>query len=85
MLEDGTTKPASSFVAVLVTAICGMIPAAKPQELSNTVWACAKCSWCDAGMLKPLFIGFMSKLATAKAQECSNVLWAAATVGYHDD
>jgi len=62
------------------------ISKAKPQNLSNTLWALATLGWHrDDSTLTKLVTAMVQRSSTAKPQELSNTLWALATLGWHCD
>jgi hypothetical protein len=66
----------------LLAAFVGILEDAKPQEVSNTLWAVAKMEQqVPAEQLQLPLTAFVSMLQHAKPQEVSNTLWAVATMG----
>jgi hypothetical protein len=58
------------------------LPQAKPQEVSNSLWAVAKSAvQLSEGDVQQLVQHFVSVLSQATPQAVSNTLWAAATLG----
>jgi len=67
----------------LARELCKNVHLMKPQELSNTLWAFAKCNYAHAELFQVLGSTIREALRTTdfKPQEISNTAWAFATVG----
>jgi hypothetical protein len=66
----------------LLDALVGMVQQAKPQEVSNALWAVATMQQQMPGQqLRQLLNALVSKRQQANPQDVSNTLWAVATMG----
>lgn len=67
---------------LLLPTFTKQLQAAKPQHISNTLWAVAKLEHQpSAEQLQNLLPTFIKQLGAANPQEISTALWAAATLG----
>jgi hypothetical protein len=88
--KNGVNMGSSSNVSAIVAAgsvvMEQRISTAKPQSLSNTLWALATLGWHrDDSTLTKLVTAMVQRSSTAKPQDLSNTLWALATLGWHCD
>ncbi|KAG2423547.1 hypothetical protein HXX76_015190 [Chlamydomonas incerta] len=86
---SGWDPTSSPHLATLAGAVASRLSASvdhgfKPQEISNSLWACAKLGYCDSGHVSALAAVLLQRLADpvqlaeAKPQELVNALWALA-------
>ena len=89
--ESGSGRLGQGMEAILQGAAPAMASLAKsgsvvPQDLSNTLWAFARFSWYDAGLVSELAAA-MASLAHCKnfaPQAIGNGLWALSKLGWYD-
>jgi len=85
-VDLGSSSNVRAIVAAGAVAMEQRISTAKPQNLSNTLWALATLGWHrDDSTLTKLVAAMVQRSSTAKPQELSNTLWALATLGWHCD
>jgi len=85
-VDLGSSSNVRAIVAAGAVAMEQCISTAKPQELSNTLWALATLGWHrDDNTLTKLVTAMVQRISTATPQALSNTLWALATLGWHRD
>jgi len=85
-VDLGNSSNVSAIVAAGAAAVEQLCSMAKPQELSNTLWALATLGWHrDDSTLTKLVTAMVQRISTATPQALSNTLWALSTLGWHRD
>ncbi|GLC42994.1 hypothetical protein PLESTM_001410700 [Pleodorina starrii] len=78
--------PGESLLRGLVGRLLAVLPAARPQEVSNCLLGLAKLGWSPgADCLDRVTRGSVAKIREFKPQELSNTLWSLAKLNHRDE